>query len=85
MVDLAMLEEQLNTDAALRQQFLTDPVSVLRRAGLWLSPAQEFELRKEILQVNSQRPYIPGAAANVAPLGTVRLRVASWNYCGKMQ
>jgi hypothetical protein len=80
MVDLQKLEEQLNNDPVFRQQFLADPVGVLRRAGLWLSPAQQETLRQELAGITSQRPYIAGTSANVASRGMVRLRVAAWDF-----
>jgi hypothetical protein len=69
MVDLGRLEEQLNSDPALRRRFLADPVALLRQAGIWLSPERQQALRSEAARVTRQRPFVPG---------TVRLRVADW-------
>jgi hypothetical protein len=79
MIDMGRFEEQLNTNGALRQEFLRDPVAVFRKMGLWLSPAQQLDLRRQVAQVNLQRPTIPSASAHVPALGAVRLRVANWD------
>jgi hypothetical protein len=82
MIDMARFEEQLNTDAALRHEFLRDPVGVFRRMGLWLSPAQQLDLRRQVAQANLQRPTVPSASANLPAIGTVRLCVAMWGPVG---
>jgi hypothetical protein len=79
MIDMGRFEEQLNTNGALRQQFLRDPVAVFRRMGLWLSPAQQLDLRRQVAQVNLQRPTVPSAYSDQPAIGTVRLQVANWH------
>ncbi|HEV3316327.1 MAG TPA: hypothetical protein VG488_05130 [Candidatus Angelobacter sp.] len=44
MIDLAGLQQKLNSDPELRSQFLKDPVSFLQQAGLTLSQEQAQKL-----------------------------------------
>jgi hypothetical protein len=78
MIDMGRFEEQLNTNGAVREEFMRDPVGVFRKMGLWLSPAQQLDLRRQVAQVNLQRPTVPSAYSNLPAIGTVRLRVANW-------
>jgi hypothetical protein len=75
---MARFEKQLNTNGALRQEFMRDPVGVFRRMGFWLSPGQQLDLRRQVAQVNLQRPTVPSASGHLPAVGTVRLRVAQW-------
>jgi hypothetical protein len=78
MIDMGKFEEQLNTDAKLRAEFMRDPVAVFHRMGILLSPAQQMDVRQQVAQANLQRPTVPSATSNVPAIGTVRLRVAYW-------
>jgi hypothetical protein len=79
MTDLGRLEVQLNTDAALREEFLRDPVAVLSRMGIWLSSTQQQDIRRQVAKVNVQRPTVLSGSANVpAARGAVRLHLDIW-------
>ena len=62
-MDLGRLEEQLKTDAAFRAEFFRDPVGVMRRAGLWLSPAQQHDLRRAVATDQILNPYVVSASS----------------------
>jgi len=51
MYNLGQFEERLNRDAAFRRQFFEDPVTVLRKEGLMLSPAQESSLKDAVAKM----------------------------------
>jgi hypothetical protein len=57
MVNLKSLEDRLNADIKLRQEFLSDPTSVLRREGFILSFEQECRIR---MAVTRARPLMAG-------------------------
>jgi hypothetical protein len=87
MIDLAKLEQDLNTDFTKRQDFLRDPVAVFQRNGILLSPDQQTTLRMEIAQQKAQRSVVPGVRGNVEALGRVRLGVGvfwGWDWSGRM-
>ena len=65
MFNLGQLEDRLNQDAALRKQFLDDPVGVLRREGVFLSMSQESTLRDSIGKLKMST----GGAGSGDPLG----------------
>ena len=57
MINLKSLEDRLNADIKLRQEFLSDPISVLRREGFVLSFEQESRIR---MAVTRARPLTAG-------------------------
>src|SRR5262249_18155346 len=70
MFDMARFEQQLNTDAALRAEFLRDPVAVFRRMGLLLSLSQQEDLRRAVAQGHPRRPVVPGQTGGGPSIGT---------------
>ena len=62
MTDLAQLEDRINKDPRLRQEFFDNPVSVLSREGLTLSTDQERMLRESVAKLLASRPPVGGAS-----------------------
>jgi hypothetical protein len=60
VIDLAGLQQKLNSDPELRKQFLKDPVSFLHQAGLTLSQEQAKKLT-DSLTLLTTRQSIPNA------------------------
>jgi hypothetical protein len=54
MADLGEVQRKFETDRALYNRFLSDPVGVLRELGVILTPQQGFELQYSIMR--STRP-----------------------------
>ena len=46
MIDLHSLQQRLNKDETLREEFLADPVSVLAKEGLRIPEGRERSLRE---------------------------------------
>jgi hypothetical protein len=61
MIDLGRFEERLNSDPNLRQEFLRDPVQILRREGVVLSAEQARRLRDAVSKISATRPPVGGA------------------------
>jgi hypothetical protein len=61
MIDLGRFEERLNSDPSLRQEFLRDPVQILRREGVILSAEQARRLRDAVSKISATRPPVGGA------------------------
>ena len=81
MVDLGRLEEQLKTDAAFRAEFFRDPVGVMRKAGLWLSLAQQHDLRMAVARDQIEHPYIVSpTSSNLQARGYINTWRAWWRY-----
>jgi hypothetical protein len=49
------LQQRLNSDAVLRTQFMTDPISLLRSAGLQVFPEQAQKLTKSLRSLTSRQ------------------------------
>jgi len=64
MADLADLEKRLNHDHQLRNEFLQDPVVVLKREGLTLSPQQENSLVNAVKQALTSQPAAAGSSVS---------------------
>jgi hypothetical protein len=62
MVNLGLLETSLNSDSQIRQEFLKDPIGLLRREGLVLSMEQERQLREAVAKLQSANPGVGGAS-----------------------
>jgi hypothetical protein len=62
MVNLGLLETRLNSDTQFRQEFLNDPIGLLRREGLLLSMEQERLLRQTVAKLQAARPGVGGAS-----------------------
>jgi hypothetical protein len=60
VLDLAGLQQKLNSDPELRSQFLKDPVSFLHKAGLTLSQEQAKKLT-ESLNLLATKRSVPNA------------------------
>lgn len=61
MINLKNLEERLNGDIKLREEFFLDPISVLRREGFMLSFEQESRLRQSVAKARftvAGKPFI---------------------------
>ena len=56
MIDLAGLQQQLNSNPALRSQFLKDPVAFLQQAGLTLSTDQAAKLMESLALLTTKQP-----------------------------
>jgi hypothetical protein len=54
MADLGEIQRKFETDRDLYLRFLSDPVGVLRKHGVLLTPQQGFELQYSIMR--STRP-----------------------------
>jgi hypothetical protein len=68
MLDLAHLEQRLNTDAAFRAKFLADPVGSLRQEGIWLSTQQGIDLRQCVSRMQA-RPSAASFQGKLVKLG----------------
>jgi hypothetical protein len=55
MVDLGQLQQKLNSDLNLRQDFFRDPVVALQKAGLVLSLEQQRELRTTVAALGNSK------------------------------
>ena len=53
MIKFKILEERLNGDPKLRQEFFLDPISVLRREGFLLSFDQENRVRQAVFKAKA--------------------------------
>ena len=62
MVNLGLLEKRLNSDSQFRQEFLKDPIGLLRREGLVLSMEQERQLRQTVAKLQTAKPAVGGAS-----------------------
>jgi len=62
MVNLGLLEKRLNSDSQFRQEFLKDPIGLLRREGLVLSMEQERQLRQTVAKLQTAKPGVGGAS-----------------------
>jgi hypothetical protein len=62
MADLGDLQNRLNTDSALRQQFFKDPIDVLKKEGISLSPQMERDLKALVSQTQSPKPPVAGSS-----------------------
>jgi hypothetical protein len=58
---LGRLEERINTEPRFRDEFLKDPVAILRREGLILSFEQERRLREAVAKLATAKPPVGGA------------------------
>ena len=56
MIDLAGLQQELNSSAELRSQFLKDPVAFLQQAGLTLSTDQATKLMESLALLTTKQP-----------------------------
>jgi hypothetical protein len=68
-VDLADFEKRVNSDPALRQKFLDDPVKTLADEGLVLSKDMEANLQKFVGDLKNPPTQVSGAS--VAQKGAV--------------
>lgn len=55
MVDLGQLQQKLNSDLRLRQDFFRDPVLALQKEGLVLSLEQQRELRATVAALGNKK------------------------------
>jgi hypothetical protein len=55
MLDLGQLQQKLNSDLKLRQDFFRDPVLALQKEGLVLSLEQQRELRTTVAALGNKR------------------------------
>jgi len=62
MANLKELQERLNSDTKFRDDFLVDPVGVLNKEGIILSPEMEEELAKSIKDLTSAPKTTAGAS-----------------------
>ena len=60
-MDLGRLEERINREPRFRDEFLKDPVGILRREGLILSFDQERGLREAVAKLVASKPSVGGA------------------------
>jgi len=58
MTTLAALEQTLNSDSALRAQFMKEPASLLQTAGLKIFPEQAQKLMKSLTSLTSRESKI---------------------------
>jgi hypothetical protein len=58
---LGRLEERINSEPRFRDEFLKDPVAILRREGLILSFEQERRLRDAVAKLVATKPPVGGA------------------------
>ena len=58
---LGRLEERINSEPRFRDEFLKDPVGILRREGLLLSFEQERSLREAVAKLVATKPPVGGA------------------------
>jgi hypothetical protein len=61
MINLAQLEQRLNSDPKARELFLNDPVAVFRKEGIMLSPDQERSLRQAAAILRASAPRVGGS------------------------
>jgi hypothetical protein len=61
MIDLNELNRRLNTDKAFQFEFVKNPIEVLRREGLTLSPEMEREVLETIAKSTEPKQPVPGA------------------------
>ena len=64
MADLSNIEQKLNSDPKLKQQFLHDPVGVLKAEGVHLSPHLEQQIKSEVAKATGPQAAAPGATAS---------------------
>ncbi len=69
MVDIGQIQKRLNSDPRYRDDFLKDPVGVLRREGLILPLEMQTNLRRQVAQVAQARRPISGPAIPAVQLG----------------
>lgn len=67
MVDLKNLEQRLNSDDQLRDQFLSDPVAMLHKEGLTVPAAAEASVRQLAAQAKSKLSTHGSSVAAAAP------------------
>jgi hypothetical protein len=70
--NFADLEKRLNSDDALRQRFLHDPVDVFRQEGIHLSPDMEKHLSDSVKNATTH-PAPAGAMHGTAAKPNVRV------------
>lgn len=69
MVDLALLEQRLQSDEAYRKAFVKDPVGQLNKLGLTLSDGQAKFLRESIAGRVKTTPARPRAGIIAVLIG----------------
>jgi len=76
MADLGKLQERLHADENLRKQFFDDPVALLAKEGLTLSPEMQQAVVKLAKQAKTERKGVAGESASIKTANGISINIA---------